>query len=99
MKKYNDVFTEQLKQSIIEEAHEDCKVGECHYLPHHAVFREDKNTNKIRIVLNASARRHGPSLNDCLYKGPQLTPLIFVILHRFPKYPVALTSDIEKVFL
>ena len=44
MKKCNDVFAEQLKQVIIEEAHEVCKVGECHYLPHHTVFREDKGT-------------------------------------------------------
>ena len=53
--KYNDVFAEQLKQGIIEEAPEDCKVGEYHYLPHHALFREDKNI-RIRIVFNASAK-------------------------------------------
>ena len=99
LKKYNDVFAEQLKQGIIEEAPDDCKVGECHYLPHYAVFREDKNTSKIRIVFDTSARSEGSSLNDCLYKGPQLTPLIFDILHRFQTYPVALTSDIDKVFL
>ena len=99
MKKYNHVFVEQLKQGIIEETPEDCKVGECHYLPHHAVFREDKNTTKIRIVFDASGRSEGPSLNDCLYKRPQLTPLIFDILHRFQTYPVALTSDIEKASL
>ena len=62
-------------------------------------FFEDKNTSKIRTVFDASARNEGPSLNDCLYKGPQLTPLIFDILHRFRTYPVALTSDIEKAFL
>ena len=41
LKKYNDVFSEQLKQGIIEEAPKDFKVGECQYLSHHAVFRED----------------------------------------------------------
>ena len=99
MKKYNEVFTDQVKQGIIEEAPEDYKVGECHYLPHHAIFREDKNASKIRIVFDVSARSEGPSLDDCLYKGPQLIPLIFDIFHRFRKYPVALTSDIEKAFL
>ena len=39
LKKYNDVVAEQLKQGIIEETPEDCTVGECHYLPHHAVSR------------------------------------------------------------
>ena len=68
LKKYNGVFAEQLKQGIIEEVPADCKVGECHYLPHHAVFREDKNTSKIRV--DASAKSEGLSLNDCLYKGP-----------------------------
>ena len=34
----------------MEEAPENCKVGECHYLPHHAVFQVDKNTSKITIV-------------------------------------------------
>ena len=99
LKKYHDVFAEQLKQGIIEEAPEDCKAGQCHYLPRHNVFQQYKNTSKIRIVFHASARSDGPSLNDCLYKGPQLTPLIFDILHRLRKYPVALTLDIEKAFL
>ena len=54
---------------------------------------------KIRIGFDAFTRIEGPSLNDCLYKGPQLTPLIFDILYRFQTYPVTLTSYIEKVFL
>ena len=99
LKKYNDVFEEQLKLGIIEEAPEESEVGECHYLPHHAVFREERTTTKLRVVFDASASSEGPSLNDCLYKGPQLTPLIFDILHRFRTYEVALTSDIEKAFL
>ena len=70
MKKYNNVFAEQLKQGIIEGPSEDCKAGQCHYLPHHTVFREDKNTSKIRIFFDASAGSEGPSLNDCHYKVP-----------------------------
>ena len=33
-----------------------------------------------------------------MYKGPQLTLLIFDILIRFRTYAIALTSDIEKAF-
>ena len=73
LKKCIDVFAEQLTQEIVEEAPEDCKVGECHYLPHHGIFQEDKNTSKTRICFDTSARSEGPSLNGCLYKGPQLT--------------------------
>ena len=50
-------------------------------------------------MFDASAKTVGPSLNECLHKGPQLTPFIFDILLRFRTYPVALTADIEKAFL
>ena len=57
------------------------------------------DTTKLRIVFDASAQSgEGPSLIDCLFKGPQLTPLIFDILIRFRAYSIALTSDIEKAF-
>ena len=99
LKRYNDIFVEQREMGIIEEAPDTGSPGSCHYIPHHPVIREDKNTSKIRIVFDASAKSAGPSLNDCLYKGPQLTPLIFDILTRFRTYAIALTSDIEKAFL
>lgn len=59
----------------------------------------DKETTKIRVVYDASAKRNGPSLNDCLYSGPPLNPLIFEVLARFRAHKVALTADIEKAFL
>ena len=65
---------------------------------HHPVFRKDKKTSKLRIVFNASAKENGPSLYEVLFKGPQLTPLIFDIIIRFRTYAIALTSDIEKSF-
>jgi len=100
LKKYDDVFKEQMQTGIIEEAPELTKEGQFHYLPHHAVVRDDHETTKLRIVFDASAKAvDGPSLNDCLYKGPQLTPLIFDILLRFRTYFIALTADIEKAFL
>ena len=99
LKRYNDIFVEQREMGIIEEAPDTGSPGSCHYIPHHLVIREDKNTSKITIVFDASAKSAGPSLNDCLYKAPQLTPLIFDILTRFRTYAIALTSDIEKAFL
>jgi len=80
----------------------DCKTkreGEVHYLPHHAVIRQDKETTKLRVVYNASARSGGPSLNDCLYTGPKFNQNVFDILLRFCSYQVVLTTDIEKAFL
>ena len=71
-----------------------------HYLPHHAVVRQDKSTTKVRIVYDASAKSaNGPSLNDCLLKGPKFNQLIFDLLLRFRFYKIALTADLEKAFL
>ena len=96
---YDDVFKEQKQFGIIETANETGNSGETHYLPHHAVIKEQKQTSKVRIVFDASSKVKGPSLNDCLHKGPQLTPLLFDILLRFRSFAVALTADIEKAFL
>ena len=46
------------------------QVGDVHYLPHHPIVREDKQTTKVRIVYDAFAKFTGPALNDCLYAGP-----------------------------
>ena len=99
--KYNDVIREQFQAGIIEQVSELEQTDSCHYLPHHAVCREDAETTKVRVVYDASAKDHktGVSLNDCLHAGPALTPLIFDILLRFRAGKVALVGDIEKAFL
>ena len=73
--------------------------GAIHYLPHHAVVRQDKDTTKVRVVYDASAKSGGPSLNDCLHVGPKFNQMINELLFRFRSYPVALVADIEKAFL
>ncbi|XP_019850167.1 PREDICTED: uncharacterized protein LOC100632574 [Amphimedon queenslandica] len=70
-----------------------------HYLPHHAVIRKDKETTKLRVVYDASAKQHGPSLNDCLLPGPKLQQEIFNVLITFRAHKVAFAADIEKAFL
>ena len=79
LKRYNDIFLNQTKLGIIELANENVSPGNCYYIPHHPVIREDKNTSKDRKVFDASAKNDGPSLNECLYKGPKslLSFLIF----------------------
>ena len=74
--------------------------GRIHYLPHHAIVRKDKDTTKLRVVYDASAKMDGePSLNDCLVFGPKFDKKILDILMRFRSYRVALMADIEKAFL
>ena len=70
-----------------------------HYLPHHAIIRQDKNTTKLRVVYDASARADGPSLNDSLHVGPKFNQKILDILLQFRSHKVTLTADIEKAFL
>ena len=70
-----------------------------HYLPHHGVFRHDKQTTKLRVVYDASAITDSPSLNDCLHTGPNFGQNILEILLRFRMHHVALVGDVEKAFL
>ena len=98
---YHSIIQDQIKKGVVEPIDPQVipKAGNVHYLPHREVVRTDKNTTKVRVVYDASAKTTGPSLNDCLYAGPSLTPLIFDILLRFRVHPIAMTADIEKVFL
>ena len=70
------------------------------YFTHHAVYRDDKNTTKTRVVMNGSLRgSFGVSLNDCMFAGPALQPDQFAIFLRWRTHKVALVSDIKKMFL
>ena len=72
-----------------------------HYLPHHCVIQQDKQTTKLRIVYDGSAKikTDSISLNDCLETGPNLIPKLFDVLITFRWHLVAVTADIEKAFL
>ena len=59
----------------------------------------DKATTKLRVVYDASLKTSGPSLNECLYKGPKFQQLILDLLIRFRSYKVTLIADVEKAFL
>ncbi|GFW13399.1 integrase catalytic domain-containing protein [Trichonephila clavipes] len=71
-----------------------------YFLPYRPIVKDDSITTKIRPVFDASARATGQSsLNDLLYKGPNLIEQIPDILDRFRRYPIGLFADIEKAFL
>ena len=72
-----------------------------HYLPHHCVIRQDKQTTKLLIVYDGSAKMatDSTSLNDSLQTGPNLIPKLFDVLITFRWHLVAVTADIEKAFL
>ncbi|XP_067667338.1 uncharacterized protein [Haliotis asinina] len=69
------------------------------YLPHFPVVRPDRETTKVRIVFDASAKCEGVSLNDTIHQGPKLQGDLFQILLRFRRYPVAIVCDIAEMYL
>ena len=84
LQEYRYILKKQEPKEIIEEPPEKFKpAGTVHYLPHHPVIRTDKSTSRVRIVYDASAKRDGPSLNDCLETGlntlPQIIDTIFYV--------------------
>ena len=99
---YHAVMKDQLNSGVIEpvDTEQVVESGTVHYLPHREVVRMNRKTTKLRVVFNASSKCPGEiSLNDALYSGPNLLPLLFDILIRFRVHKVALTADIEKAFL
>ena len=62
--KYDNIIKDQHKKGIIERVNEKIKEGERkHYIPHHAVFTPAKDTAKVRIVYDASAKTGNTNLN------------------------------------
>ena len=103
LKHYNDIIQNQLNKGVVkvvdkEPSGEKCFEGGMTYLPHHEVTREDKSSTKLWIVYDASSNgKNGVSLNDCLYKGQYMTPMLYDL--KFRTHPIAITADIEKVYL
>ncbi|GFV45767.1 integrase catalytic domain-containing protein [Trichonephila clavipes] len=99
---YSEILKEYESQGIIERVLETEKPTDraVFYLPHQAVFRQESLTTKMRIVFDASSHEDGqPSLNDCIWSGGNLNPNIFHLIISFRLNTIAITADIERVFL
>ena len=68
------------------------------YLPHHPVKHPHK-PGKVRRVCNAASKFRGVSLNDKLLSGPDLLRNLVGIVFRFREHLIAITADIESMFL
>ena len=65
LEEYNSIIRNQLNQGVVELVKgDDVSSGTGHYLPHHAVICHDKDTTKVRVVYDASAKSNGPMI-DC----------------------------------
>ena len=68
------------------------------YLPHHPVIKLHK-PEKVTIVCNAAAKYQGVALNDTLLPGRDLLQSLIGIIFRFREHQIALSADIEAMFL
>ena len=68
------------------------------YLPHHPFVNSHK-PEKIRKVCKAAAKYQGVALNDKLLSGPDLLQSLIGIVFRFREHQIALSADIEAMFL
>ena len=63
-------------------------------------IRNERDTTKIHVVFDTSAKSpKQPSLNDILYSGPCLLPLVQDILLRFRISETVVATDIQQPFL
>nr|CAI5841921.1 unnamed protein product [Callosobruchus analis] len=97
---YDNTMREYLNNECAERSPNQIVENRTYFMPHRAVYRDDKDTTKIRIVFDASAHAPGlPSLNDVLEQGENLTPHLFHVLLNFRLGAIAIIADIEKAFL
>ena len=68
------------------------------YLPHHPVVNP-KKPDKVRRVLNGASKVHGTSLNKSLLVEPDLLQNLVFLLLRFRQHHLAVSADIEGMFL
>ena len=111
LRKYDAVIQDQVTREVIEQVDDNYKGNQPlavdmltspkHYIPHHAVITPQKNTTKVRVVYDASAKTKlsNKSLNECLYRGPIILEDLCGLLMRWRTHKIALVADIEKAFL
>jgi len=91
---YNDEI-----QKLLSNGHAEKVVGASSctwYLPHHCVNKPGK---KFRVVFNCAAKFEQKSLNEVCHQGPDMTNNLLGVIMRFRENPVAVTGDIQSMFL
>ena len=82
MIEYDKIIKQYINDGIVEPVRSTTAsydLGSVHYLPHRAVVRQNRDTITVRIVFDTSAHvDNEPSLNDALYCGTCMLPLLHV---------------------
>ena len=83
---------------ILDESEVKGTFGKEWYLQHNQVLNPNKR-GKVRGVCNAASKYQEVCLNDKLLAGPDLLHGLIGTIFRFREGPIALTADIESMFL
>lgn len=98
-KEYSEFMKTMRDKQFVEEVPED-EISPQHnnhwFLTHHAVRHKKKG--KLRIVFDCSLEYQNASLNNSLWKGPDLANTLVGVLLRFRENIFAVTGDIEKMY-
>ncbi|KAJ8045018.1 hypothetical protein HOLleu_07935 [Holothuria leucospilota] len=97
---YCKVINDYEEKGYIKKVNESDKgLERAWYLPHFAVVKPDRETTKVRIVYDASAKYNGLSLNDVILNGPKLQTDLFDVLLNFRRNKIALMCDISEMYM
>uniref|UniRef100_A0A8D9AJE5 Integrase catalytic domain-containing protein n=1 Tax=Cacopsylla melanoneura TaxID=428564 RepID=A0A8D9AJE5_9HEMI len=96
---YSDIIQSYLDKGIMSPVdNDDHATG--YYVPHHVIVKQESLSSRNRIVFDYSFKSDsGKSLNDLLYTGPKLYSDLFDILLNMRFFPIAMSSDISKMYL
>ena len=98
---YTHIVEEQLEEGIAERIPWKLSGKRAFYLPHKPVIPTEAVTTKARLVIDACAKPHHltASINESMYTGPSLQPLLWDIMIRSRMSENLLLGDIKKAFL
>ena len=101
LKAYNNEIEDMIQRQVARKlsAEEMANYhGPVFYLDHHAVYKPDSKSTKIRIVFNPTSSFMGHVLNDYWAKGPDVINSLVGVLLRFRTGLYAYAGDILKMY-
>ena len=96
---YGGIIEEQLRAGEIEESPQIPTGERVFYMPHKPIVKQSAVTTKVRMVFDASAKPQPLtySINDCMFTGPPLQPLLWDIMIRVRMATSLLLGDRKGV--
>ncbi|KFM77752.1 hypothetical protein X975_01402, partial [Stegodyphus mimosarum] len=96
---YRDFIHEYIELGHMKEVKEEKEPEVTYYATHHAVYKPEKTSTKLRVVFNCSSlTTNGISLNSLQYNGGVIQQDLFSIMIGFRIHVYALTADVKKMY-